>query len=232
MSIVPVIADMYHANSVNFTKLKGAGIWGIIHKARQGVGFGDPAYASRRAIAEQLGFLWAAYDFATGDDVQANVDDFFKTANPSDKTGMWLDFEDNSASQMTADQAHQFLDTVNQRLGRACGIYGGNRIREQISPDDPKWVDMARITPLWQSRYISVQPIDTASLFQDIAPIPPWTSNTIIQYTADGSGPLPHTVPGLEDGADLNAFNGSYNQLVAIWAGTAIPSAVATSAAV
>jgi lysozyme len=227
MPIVPVIADMYHANSVNFTKLKRAGIWGIIHKARQGVGFADPAYARRRVIAEQLGFLWAAYDFATGDDVQANVDAFLKTADPSEKTGMWLDFEDNSVSQMSADQAYLFLDMVDQRLGRACGIYGGNRIREQIPPDDPKWIDMARVTPLWQSRYISAQPKNTAALFRDIAPIPPWTMNTIIQYTGDGAGPLPHTVPGLEDGADLDAFNGSYSELAVIWPGSALPSVVA-----
>ena len=227
MPIVPVIAGMNHANSVNFTKLKGAGIWGIIHKARQGVGFADPAYARRRDIAEGLGFLWAAYDFATGDDVQANVDAFFKTANPSDKTGMWLDFEDNSVSQMSADQAYQFLDMVDQRIGRACGIYGGSRIREQIPPDDPKWIDMARITPLWQSRYINARPKDTAALFRAVAPIPPWTVNTIIQYTGDGSGPRPHTVPGLEDGADLTAFKGTYNQLAAIWPGATVPSAVA-----
>jgi lysozyme len=227
MPIVPVIADMNHANSVNFSKLKGAGIWGIIHKARQGVGFADPAYTRRRGIAEGLGLLWAAYDFATGDDVQANVDAFLKTANPSDKTGMWLDFEDNSVTEMSADQAYLFLDMVDQRLGRACGIYGGNRIREQIPPDDPKWIDMARVTPLWQARYINARPKDTAALFRVITPIPPWTVNTIIQYTGDGSGPPPHTLPGLEDGADLNAFNGSYNQLTAIWPGAAVPAAVA-----
>ena len=152
MPIVPVIVDLYHANSVNFSKLKTAGIWGIIHKARQGIGFGDPAYASRRAMAEQLGFLWGAYDFATGDDVQANVNDFFKTANPGPTTSMWLDFEDNSQSEMSAEQAYQFLDEVSQRLGRACGIYGGNRIREKIPADDPQWIDMAKRTPLWQAR--------------------------------------------------------------------------------
>jgi len=222
MPIVPVVADMNHANSVNFTKLKRAGIWGIIHKARQGVGFTDPAYARRRAIDEQLGFLWAAYDFATGDDVQANVVDFFRTANPSDKTGMWLDFEDNSVTEMSADQAYLFLDMVTQRLGRACGLYGGNRIREQIPPDDPKWIDMARIAPLWQARYVSGQPEDAAALFKDIAPIPPWTVNTLIQYSGDGSGPEPHTVSGLEDGADLDVFDGDYNRLAAIWPGIAV----------
>ena len=229
MPIVPVVVDLYHSNSVNFSKLKAAGIWGIIHKARQGIGFGDPAYANRRVMAEQLGFLWGAYDFATGDDVQANVNDFLKTANPGPTTSMWLDFEDNSQSEMSAEQAYQFLDEVSQRLGRACGIYGGNRIREKIPADDPRWIDMAKRTPLWQARYLNVQPTDTASLFKDIPPIPPWTANMLIQFTGDGVGPVPHTVDGLEDGADLDAFDGTYNQLAAIWPGPAAPYEVAAT---
>ena len=88
MPIVPAVVDLYHANSVNFSKLKATGIWGVAHKAREGVGFVDPAYASQRAMAEQLGFLWGAYDFATGDGVQANVNDFFKIANPGPTTSM------------------------------------------------------------------------------------------------------------------------------------------------
>jgi lysozyme len=222
MSIEPVIVDLYHGNSVNFAKLKAAGIWGVIHKAAQGVRLRDWAYASRRAIAEQLGFLWGAYDFSTGDNVQDNVKEFIQAANPGPQTSMWLDFENNVASEMSADQAYEFLDTVSQKLGRACGIYGGNRIREKIPQHDPRWIDMAKVTPLWQARYIRGQPADTAALFKAIPPIPPWTANTFIQYTGDGVGPTPHLVAGLEDGADLNVFNGSHDQLVQIWAGKAL----------
>jgi lysozyme len=57
MPIMPVIADMNHANSVNFSDIVAAGILGVVHKARQGLGFKDPAYASRRVLAEQLGLL-------------------------------------------------------------------------------------------------------------------------------------------------------------------------------
>ena len=111
---------------------------------------------------------------------------------------------------MSAAQAYQFLDQVSQKLGRACAIYGGNRIHEKIPADDPRWIDMAKRTPLWQARYLNVQPTDTASLFKDIPPNPPWTANMLIQFTGDGVGPVPHTVDGLEDGADLDAFDGTY----------------------
>ena len=137
-----------------------------------------------------------------------------------------LDFEDNSQSEMSANQAYEFLDRVNQARGTACVLYGGNRVREQIDPQQAKWVDMSKVTPLWQCRYIGLQPSDNEELFKSISPIPPWTSNFLLQYTGDGLGPLPHSVPGLENGADLNAFNGDREALTKAWPGPAITATI------
>lgn len=234
MPIIPVVADMNHANSVNFTKIKAAGIWGIIHKARQGIGFGDPAYASRRAAAEQLGLLWGAYDFATHDNVAENVKDFLDTAKPYANTLMALDFEDNTKSEMTGAQALEFLDRVNQTLGRATWLYGGNRIREQIDHQDARWIDAAEVTPLWLCQYKSGisrnGALGLGDLDKRINVPPPWRAYKLLQYTGDGVGPLPHTVPGLEDGADLNAFHGNRDDLAAIWPGAIVPVRVAAKA--
>jgi len=221
--ITPNIADFNHNNPVNFSEIVAAGIWGVIMKARQGLGFKDSAYAKRYAAAKSVGLLVAAYDFATHDAVADNVAAFLATAQLGPNDGAWLDFEDNSASQMTGAQAYEFLDRVSQKLGRACGIYGGNRIREQVDHQDPKWIDMARSAPLWQCRYIKAQPADNAELFRLIAPIPPWSRNTIIQYTGDGVGPRPHTVNGLESGADLDVYDGGRDELAKIWAGAPRP---------
>ena len=215
--IVPNVADFNHANEVNFAEIKAAGIWAVILKARQGVGFGDPAYGRRRALAKQLGLLVGAYDFATGDPVAENVADFLAYAALDDDDMPFLDFENNTESEMSAAQAYEFLDSVAQKLGRPCAIYGGNRIREQIDPQDQKWIDMAKTAPLWQCRYIASQPADNAALFAAIKPIPPWTANFIIQYTGDGMGPRPHSVQGLQNGADLDVFNGTRDQLAAAW---------------
>jgi lysozyme len=223
MPIVPNIADLNHANPVNFTEIAAAGIWGVIMKATQGIGFKDPAYSKRYAAAKQVGIMVAAYDFATGDRVDRNVAAFLDYAQLGPNDGAWLDFEDNTHSQMSADQAYEFLDRASQRLGRACGIYGGNRIREQIEPQQPKWIDMAARTPLWQCRYLKLQPADNAELCRLIKPIPPWTKNTIIQYTGDGVGPKPHTLQGLENGADLNVFSGTRDELAKVWAGAPLP---------
>ena len=225
--IIPIVADLYHGNSVNFTQVKAAGLIGIIHKARQGIGYGDPAYTSRMAAWKGLSGLWGAYDFSTGDNVAVNVADFLTFAKLASRDLAALDFEDNSQSEMSADQAHEFLDRVNQARGTACVIYGGNRIREQIDPQQAKWVDMAKVTPLWQARYIGLQPADNEELFKSISPIPPWTSNFLIQFTGDGLGPQPHSMPGLENGADLDAFNGDSQALMQAWPGPAISAVIA-----
>jgi lysozyme len=219
MGIIPTVADMYHGNSVNLTLLKQSSVIGIIHKCSQGVGARDQKYTARKEAAEAMGFLWGAYDFATGDDPVRTAKVFLTWAAPGPQTLLCLDYEDNSRSQMSADQAYAFLDTIMQATGRAPVIYGGNRLREHIPSQQAKWVDMAKHVRLWQCRYIGLQPGDNTELFHAIKPVPPWTSNWLIQYTGDGSGPRPHQVPGVENGADLNAFAGTNDELRAQWAG-------------
>lgn len=222
MPIIPNICDTYHGNSINFTEIKAAGIVGTIFKARQGLGYSDPAYAKRRAAAKAMGFLVGAYDFATGDAAYVNALDFLSYAKLAPDDAAILDFENNTVSEMTAVQAYTFLDTINQRRGTASWIYGGDRIREQIDPQDSRWIDMAKVTPLWQCRYIGTQPADNAALFAAIPPIPPWTENFVIQYCGDGVGPMPHTIQGLQNGADLDVFNGTRDELAKVWAGASL----------
>jgi lysozyme len=218
--IVPTVCDMFHGNPVDFGKLAAAGMWGVIHKARQGIYISDSSYAARMEQAKVAGLLWAAYDFGVSDDIASDVATFLAFANLSDNDGVWLDFERNAASQMTGDQAFEFMDRVAQKLGRACGIYGGDQIRGQIKPDDPKWIDMAQVSSLWQCRYIGLNAADNEELFNLIKPIPPWTKNTLIQYTDGANGPQPHSVNGLDPNHDdLNAFLGTRAELAQIWPG-------------
>ena len=214
--ITPVVADMNHNNPVDFGKLAAAGCVGVILKARQGIGFTDLAFLSRRDAARAAGLKVGAYDFATHDDAVENARDFLATTGVDSDLSYWLDFEDNRASQMTADQAKVFMTTVDQAVGFACGIYGGNRIFEQITDADPWWADH----PLWLCQYKtdpSLRDADLAALKPHIRVPPPWTTWFLLQYTGDGVGPLPHTMPGLENGADLNAFDGTADQLRGAW---------------
>jgi hypothetical protein len=85
-------------------------------------------------------------------------------------------------------------------------------------------VDWWRLHPLWLCRYrLGIAPASYAELLAHLGPMPhPWSAPTLVQYTGDGVGPPPHTVPGLERGADLNVFGGTRDQLAAVWGGAAI----------
>lgn len=217
----PRFFDVNHANPVDFAKV-ATWAWGAAFKANQGLGFTDPLFRSRRATAESLGLMVAGYDFATGDPVADNVARFFSIVAPGPKTGTILDFEDLKTGAMTGDEAWEWLDRVGQKLGRAPTLYGGNRIVEQIDHQATKWIDMADVVPLWLCQYKNIQ-VDTLAELEPHINIPkPWTKWTYLQYAADGAGPQPHAMPGVENKADLNVFDGTRDEFNAIWPGLAV----------
>lgn len=211
-SMKPLVADMNHANAVSFTRIATAGIRGVIHKAIQGHGFHDPAYYGRRVQANEVGLLWGAYAFNTGEDPVEQAEYFLEIATPDAATRLCLDFEDNKQSEMSIEQAAAFLDHVDQKTGRLCTIYGGNRIKEQLQKAGDavkKMVTRDGKRPLWLSEYGP-----KANLPEG------WAAYDLWQCWADGFGPkpVPH-VPGLERNADLSVYAGSIDQLRAGWAG-------------
>jgi lysozyme len=228
------VADMAHFNPVDFRKLAAAS-WngnrcvGIIHKAHQGGAHApaDGQYAKRRPAALAAGLLWAAYAFNTGEKVADQVAAFFAAAQPDDATGMYLDFEDNRQSEMTIAQAAEFLDRVEQRLGRHCRMYSGNRLKEQIVHASAAERDFLAADPLrlWACEYgVEFRNVDAAGHRL------PWPAPFLWQFTGDGIGPQPHTLDGLEHGADLSIFNGTRDELAAAWAGTPLHPAAAAPA--
>jgi hypothetical protein len=51
----------------------------------------------------------------------------------------------------------------------------------------------------------------------------PWAQPTLWQFTGDGIGPAPHTLPGIvTKGIDINSFDGTRDDLVAAWSAPAI----------
>lgn len=225
--LTPVVADMAHFNPIGWSDIIHSGLWGIIHKATEGPHYHDPKYAARRKLAETSGLLFGAYDFASGDPPVANANDFLSFAGITDSSVLpCLDYESSAThSQMTAQQARVFMDTIDQKLGRACWIYGGNWVRERISvlhmtDADVEWW---QLHPLWLCQYrLGVQADSFSQLRAHLTMPRPWAQATLVQYTGDGVGPLPHTVAGLEKGADLNVFGGTHEQLTELWHGAAV----------
>lgn len=206
------VADMNHNNPVEFAKLAKSGCVGVIHKATQGLSFTDNQYAIRRALAEEHGLEWGAYDFNEEDDIKSDVEKFFAVAKPNARTLMALDFERNEKSDMTIFHALEFLDRADQRLGRRLAIYGGDKIKREIVRLSAPQREFLGQHPLWGCQYGP-----RWKNFDDHGHELPWKETFLWQFTGDGVGPLPHTLDGLEMGADISSFNGTADELRAAW---------------
>lgn len=206
--MTPRVIDISHHNTVkDLNATAKAGIWGVIHKASQGRAYPDPDYAGHRALAAKAGLLWGAYHFGDGSDVSLQVDWFLKRAAPDANTLMVLDFEDNRLSNMSIQQAVQFLHLLEQKMGRKGAIYGGNRIKDNIGQLSPMERTYLLAHRLWLCQYgpKAVMPVGFKSYW-------------LWQYTDGVVGSLPHSLPGISGELDMNVFDGTKAQLAANWA--------------
>ncbi len=200
------VVDLYHGDVMtDIVKVKAAGIKGIIHKATQGAGSTDTAYANRRQWAQDNGLLWGAYHFNNGESVASQVQHFLDVAKPDSKTLMCLDFEDNRASNMSIAMAIDFLDSLVRAGIPRPVIYSGNRAKDllgnQVIPALGKY-------RLWLAQY------GPAARVQ-----PSWKTYWLWQWTGDGIGMPPHSIDGIKtQGIDINTYNGDPATLAADWA--------------
>lgn len=217
MAFTPRVVDIYWGDSVEgkdcikgFQKAKDAGIWGIIHKSSQGTSMKDKAYDRRRKAAESVGLLWGAYHFNNSENAKAQAEWFMKCADPDENTLMVLDFEDNKRSNMSIHEAVSFMKIIEEKTGKACAIYSGNRLKETI--DDLGKDEFQYITSkkLWICQY--GPKVKLPKGFNDY-----W----LWQYTGDGVGPEPHWVDGItcpgNGGIDLNVYQGTQEELKQQW---------------
>lgn len=214
--IQPLAIDISHHNAVapnGFAALFAAGFVGVIHKADQGSQMTDNTFAGRRDAILAAGLMHGAYHFNDGEDVSSQVEHFFKVSVPTDKTLMCLDFEDNRASNMTIGQAVEFLKRGDDKLGRPLWVYSGNRLKESIIHASDADREFLGQHPLWCCQYgPRLRLIDSKG-----QPLP-WSRASLWQFTGDGVGPTPHSVPGIQGvGIDINSYDGTPDQLRAEW---------------
>jgi lysozyme len=206
MATCNVIIDLSHNNqNVDVTRAQADGIRGILHKASQGTGFADPAYAARREAAKNTGLLWGAYHFATAADPVAQARFFLKVATPSPQDLIVLDFETNEAkpsNTMSLEQAHAFIGAVQDATGAALGLYGGAYLKEQLGNALDATLQACW---LWWAQY---GPTPT---------IPPnWPTWTVWQYTDGHHGIPPFTVDGIRT-CDRDRYQGTADDLSTKW---------------
>jgi lysozyme len=202
--MIDTIIDIFHGDLTDLAKVqKQEGIVAVIHKATQGADFTDKSYSARKKAARDLGLLWGAYHFGTAANVEAQVEHFLSTADVDDKMLIALDFEeDPHGPDMTINQARDFVELIEEKVGRFPVIYGANLLRDALGTTiDP----LLRKCPLWYARFREV-PIG----------IPPTFKNfTLHQFTDGHFGPEPHNTGGRP--CDRNRFAGTEKQLKDQW---------------
>lgn len=224
------VIDMYHGNAVknpDFAALRANGVFGIIHKASQGLHYRDPAYAARRVAAQAAGLLWGAYHFLDATDAKAQADFFIECSGitaGADPILLACDYE-NSPHQPSLQQAMTFMREVDSVVpGVQCVLYSGNLIRETLQPSNGghQAQDMRGVEFFFQQHRLWLAEYGPQERF-------PWPWNTPIVKLSNEAAELP--APGVwlwqftEQGrvnplvgkTDGNFFDGTYDQLKDRW---------------
>jgi lysozyme len=200
----PLVIDLSHHNAdPDLARVRASGVVGVIHKATQGTGYVDPAYARRKPLASQASLLWGAYHFGTSDDVGQQVSHFINTVQPDGRFLLVLDFEKNDNDSMSLDQAKQFLAAVEKQTGQRPVLYTGSYFNRCTGNQaDP---DMARYR-VWWAQYNTTP----ASLN------PTWPTYWLWQYSDGRAGPDHKAVDGTAP-CDCSAYDGGEARLRATW---------------
>jgi GH25 family lysozyme M1 (1,4-beta-N-acetylmuramidase) len=206
---VPLVIDIYHEDSVaSFDEAFAAGLRGVIHKATTGATGRDDAYADRRVLATRAGLLWGAFHWGTARPISDQVDNFLAAAEPDENTLVALDFERDVGNQMTLEGAREFLEMINDRLGRRAVLYSGDTAKSALG---------TRIDPFFGSHRLWLAQYGNNPSVQ-----PSWQNFWLWQYTDGVHGPGRKTVPGIpgdrSNRLDCDYFAGTEADLRAQWA--------------
>ncbi|MGV7214901.1 GH25 family lysozyme [Bradyrhizobium sp. UFLA05-112] len=207
---VPLVVDIFHGDSVvSFDQAFAAGLRGVIHKATTGASGRDDAYKRRRDLANRAGLLWGATHWGTAHaPISDQVSNFLDWADPDKDTLVALDFERDDGNQMTLEGAREFLELVNNELGRKAVLYSGDTLKTALGNRSEPFFGSHR---LWLAQYGNHLTVQRS-----------WQTYWLWQYTDGEKGPGRKTVPGIPGDRrkrlDCDQFAGSVDDLKAQWA--------------
>lgn len=206
--MVNSIIDISHHNKISsFAKIRDSGIYGVIHKATQGVKYKDPTFTANRTKAVSAGLKVGAYHFGVAGDAIAQADNFLSIAG--ENSLLVLDFEGNpQGHDMSLDEAEHFVSHIHAVTGRYPGLYSGHTIKEAFTKAGITSPEQTVLSKCW----FWVAQYSKAPLIPKV-----WAKWTMWQYTDGAFGPEPHTVDGIGR-CDRDQFNGTQAELDAFWA--------------
>jgi lysozyme len=183
--------DIYHGdNVIDFHAVRASGILGVIHKASQGTGITDVAYAQRRKAALAAGLRWGAYGFMSLEDGVAQARHLLSVADCDADTLIAIDWENVGRAAPSAHIARAMLEEIAATLGRRAKIYSGNVAKEQLGDSADEFFAghdlwLCQYGPKWRTQ---------AS----------WKRPWLWQNNGDAFGPGPHRIAGISGLCDNN----------------------------
>lgn len=181
-----IIIDISHHNGSNldFAAAANSGIEAIIHKASQGTTGVDEMYAANKPAILAAGLFFGSYHFGDGTDGGSQALHYLQTIGASPNELLVLDFEHNPAGpSMTLVEAHAFINTIFQRVGKFPVLYAGAFLKDMLKGyPDPVLAQC----PLWLAQ------------FGPVPALPPgWSRVSLWQYTDGATPPNAQAVPGI-----------------------------------
>ncbi len=190
----------HYDGAIDWGKVAASGRAFAIAKATEGITFVDPQFQANWAGIKAARMVRGAYHFFRPADGGVKQADWFLSKVGAFAAGDLppiLDWEvtDGVASAIDVQEVQDFIDEVRSRTGLTTIIYTSARFLATVG--NPS---QFHTVPLWDAHWgVSCPDIPSA-----------WPAWTFWQYSATG------VVPGIGPSVDLNVFNGTEAQLLAL----------------
>jgi lysozyme len=210
---IALAIDPFEGNDIDWDKLAtDTRVVAIIHRATIG-DRKDRKYAERRDEAKKRGYKWGAYHFGKPGDPIKQADFFLDTVKPDKDDLIALDLESTNAKDMSLDEARVFIKRIREKTGRYPLIYANNEVTKAISDQYGADAVFAQ-THLWYARFR-----------RNVTDFPQgtWKTYAIWQFSSEQNcspanrSACLYTVPGTEYDMDVDAYNGTIEELRSRW---------------
>lgn len=197
----PLMADFSHHNDLPKdwpSILLKHGVVAVMLKATEGTGFVDKTYKTRVEAAKAAGLCVGAYHYLRANAGVKQADHFLRTTGAASDPDLAVccDWEVNDQTQeeATLETCEAFVRTLMAACPDRRPMLYFNNLR--LTSKKVSKTSLIAKCVAWPSRY--------GPKLGKVAP--PFSGYGFWQYTGDGLGDEPHTLPGLKGVCDLNVF--------------------------